>query len=184
MPSPRTDDRPVVVFDDDVQFLRMVERVLEDRGLRVELVTTPVLANAADLITAMKPRLIMVDLFMYGAATGFSFVELLRSRPEHRALPIVVTSGAHAALARRAQFLREHRCQVLPKPFGADDLLGVVDLAGAGALFYEPENWCEMDVQENYATAARVFRIAGGAARRISRLRPASSPASSAARDS
>jgi hypothetical protein len=72
---------------------------------------------------------------------------------------------------------------VLPKPFGADDLLGVVELAGAGALFSEPANWCEMDVQENYA-AARVFRIAGGAARRISRLRPASSPASSAARDS
>lgn len=183
MPSPLTDDRPVVVFDDDVQFLRMVERVLEDRGLRVELVTTPVLANAADLITAMNPRLLMVDLFMYGDATGFSFVELLRSRPEHHDLPIVVTSGAHAALARRARFLREHRCQVLPKPFGAHDLLGVVELAGAGALFSEPANWCELDVQENYA-AARVFRIAGGAARRISRLRPASSPASSPARDS
>ena len=143
-----TDDRPVVVLDDDVQFLRMVERVLRSHGIRAELVTTPDLANAADVVAAINPRLVLVDVFMYGEAAGLSFVKLLRSRPENFELPIVVTSGAHSELARQQQFLRHHRCRVLPKPFGVDDLLGAVDLVRGAPYAELPADSFIMDVPQ------------------------------------
>jgi len=149
-----TNERPVVVLDDDVQFLRMVERVLRSHGIRTELVTTPDLANAADVVAAINPRLVIVDVFMYGEAAGLSFIKLLRSRPENVELPIVVTSGAHSELARQQQFLRHHRCRVLPKPFGVDDLLEAVDLVRVGAPYAElPVDWYIMDAPQSYAAS-------------------------------
>lgn len=177
-----TDNRPVVVFDDDMQFLRMVERALKSHGLRAEFVTTPGLVDAADVVSAINPRLVIVDVFMYGDAAGFSFIEVLRSRAENRDLPIVVSSGAHSELARHREFLRQHRCSVLPKPFGVDDLLRAVDLAVAGEpADQESAVWCAIEGASETHAASAVLRVVRSAAQRI---RPASTLASSRARHS
>ena len=75
---------------------------------------------------------------MYGEAAGFDVVRLLRTTPETRALPLVLTTGARREVGRHADFLEEHRCEVLLKPFEVTELVRTVGglvfgLGSAGA---------------------------------------------------
>jgi CheY-like chemotaxis protein len=116
------DCRPVAVLDDDVQFIRMVERMLRSRNIPVQPVTTPDLDDAVSVIAGSRCRAALIDIYVYGAAAGFPIIELLRQEPLTRGLPLVVSSGAYRDIARHIPFLQEHHCSVLPKPFTMDEL--------------------------------------------------------------
>jgi len=124
--------RPVAVLDDDVQFIRMVERILKTDGLPIQPVTTPDLDEAVRVVAMTDCRAALVDIYMYGEAAGFELIERLRAQPVTAELPLIVTSGAYREIARRVPFLQHHGCSILPKPFEVDALLSQVRQAQAG----------------------------------------------------
>src|SRR5688572_18712191 len=109
--------RPIAVLDDDVQFIRMVERILKTEGTPIQPVTTPDLDEAVRVVAETDCQAALVDIYMYGEAAGFELVELLRSNAATADMPLIVTSGAYQEIARRVPFLQRHGCLVLPKPF-------------------------------------------------------------------
>ena len=113
----------VVVFDDDVRYIRLVERVLACAGIRVEPITTVDVNDGVKIVEAHAPLAVLVDIFMYDAARGYDFIERLRGDPATRRIPIIVASGADRELRRNAAWLEELGCDVLQKPFPADELV-------------------------------------------------------------
>lgn len=122
----------VAVLDDDLRFLRMVERALQAHGLRMQPVTTPDPDDAVRVVEQSYASAALIDIYMYGEAAGFEVIDRLRANPATAAIPIIVTSGARREIARNREFLRAAHCAVLQKPFGIDDLLCFVDRAIAG----------------------------------------------------
>ncbi|HXK33186.1 MAG TPA: response regulator [Dehalococcoidia bacterium] len=122
----------VAVLDDDLRFLRMVERMLQGHGLRMQPVTTPDPDDAVRVVEQSDASAALIDIYMYGEAAGFSVIDRLRANPATAGIPIIVTSAARREIARNREFLRAARCAVLQKPFGMDDLLCCVDRAIAG----------------------------------------------------
>jgi CheY-like chemotaxis protein len=117
---------PIAVLDDDVQFIRMIERVLGAEDIPVQPITTPDLHDAVRVVESTNCRAALVDIYIYGEAAGFELIELLRANPPTSGIPLIVTSGAYRELARRTPFLQHHGCSVLPKPFEVDALLARV----------------------------------------------------------
>jgi DNA-binding response OmpR family regulator len=119
-------ERCIAVLDDDVKFIRLVERLLGTERIRVQPITTLDLDEAIRVVRDSRCSGALVDIYMYGDAAGFALIEKLRQNEGTADLPVVVTSGAHRELGRRADFLQEHRCGVLLKPFAIDDLMAKV----------------------------------------------------------
>lgn len=127
MLRPQTSFRTqVAVLDDDIRFIRMVERVLNQEDVGVCPVTTMDLDEAVRVIGASECRMVLVDIFMYGSAAGFELIERLRGDAETAKLPIVVTSGARREIGKRVTFLQDNDCDVLLKPFTPQELVARV----------------------------------------------------------
>jgi DNA-binding response OmpR family regulator len=116
----------VAVLDDDIRFIRMVERVLNEQQIGVLGVTTLDLDEATRVIRESGCSIALVDVFMYGSAAGFDVVERLREDSETTDLRVIVTSGARRELGKRVGFLQQHDCDVLVKPFLPDELVARV----------------------------------------------------------
>lgn len=114
------------MLDDDITFIRMVERILRTEDIDIQPVTTPDLDDAVRVVGMSGCRAALVDIYMYGEAAGFELIERLRADPATASLPLIVTSGAYREIARRVPFLQAHGCSILPKPFEVDALLSRV----------------------------------------------------------
>jgi DNA-binding response OmpR family regulator len=101
----------------------MVERALLAADMACQPVTTLDLDEAARVIAEAACDIALVDVFMYDRASGFEVVRRLRSEGSTVSLPILITSGAAKEVARRVEFLQEHACEVLLKPFEPDQLI-------------------------------------------------------------
>jgi DNA-binding response OmpR family regulator len=121
--------RRVAVLDDDIRFIRLVERILASDEIEVEPVTTLDIEEARRVIALSNCQAALVDIYMYGDVYGFRLVERLRKDPELAALPIIVASGAKREIGRRVGFLQENGCRVLIKPFHPEELLAAVESA-------------------------------------------------------
>lgn len=119
----------IAVFDDDLRFLRMVERALQGHGLEMQPVTTPDLDDAVRVVAMSDARAALIDIYMYGESAGFDLIDRLRHNAETAGIPIIVTSGAYRDINKHRDFLREMNCAVLPKPFEVEQLLATVDSA-------------------------------------------------------
>jgi DNA-binding response OmpR family regulator len=118
--------RRIALVDDDIRFIRMVERVLFGERTEIVPITTLDLAEATDIIADGGFSLVFIDIMMYGHAAGFELVEQLRRREPTASIPLVITSGAQREIGRRVEFLRQHDCSVLLKPFEPEELLAKV----------------------------------------------------------
>lgn len=121
-----THSRCVAILDDDIRFIRMVERVLDGEDISIEPITTVDLEEAVRVLAQSRCEMAIVDIFMYGNAAGFTLIEMLRAEPATAALPILVASGARREIGKRVAFLQQHNCDVLLKPFGIDELIDKV----------------------------------------------------------
>lgn len=120
---PPTYEDHIAVLDDDIRFIRMVERVLAIERIGTVPITTIDLDEAVRIVGEGGFSAVLVDIMMYGYAAGFDLIEKLRSTPATAALRLVVVSGARRELGRRIDFLRSHNCAVLLKPFEPDELI-------------------------------------------------------------
>lgn len=118
---------PVAVIDDDIKFIRMLERALGTHEIPILPVTTLDIDEAVRVIEDAGCRAAVVDVFMYGDALGFSLVEKLRERPTLASLPIIVSSGARREIGRKVNFLQDQRCSVLLKPFDINELVARIN---------------------------------------------------------
>ncbi len=116
----------ISVLNDNADFLELMSAILdEDAGYEVRLFDgkqTPMRELAAS-----EPDLVIVDLLL-GGASGWEIVTLCRADPALAEVPIIVCSADVTALRERAEELeRIGNVHVLPKPFGIDEITGLVE---------------------------------------------------------
>jgi signal transduction histidine kinase/CheY-like chemotaxis protein/HAMP domain-containing protein len=90
---------PIMIVDDDPDFLEALQKMLQSEGYIVEARLDG--ESALKDIEQVNPALLMLDLLMPGI-DGFGVVQRLRSIPRWIDLPIVILSGANIAPDHRA----------------------------------------------------------------------------------
>ena len=115
----------ISVINDNPDFLELMSAILdEDAGYEVTLFNGEETTIAE--IAASKPELIIVDLLL-GGASGWEIVALSRADDRLADVPIVICSADVTALRNRAAELeRVGNVHVLAKPFGIDEVTGMV----------------------------------------------------------
>ena len=131
MGSPRFWPRNIAVCDDDIRFIRYIERLLGEVRARVSPVTTLDPEEAVRVVADSGCDAALIDLHIYNDdRAGLTLVRLFREHDSTASMPLLLVTGAAARdLKPHESFLREHRCGVLPKPFGTDALLRSLELA-------------------------------------------------------
>jgi DNA-binding response OmpR family regulator len=125
-------NRPrISVVNDNPEFLDLMAAILdEDAGYGVSLVNGET-ATIAE-IAATEPDLIIVDLLL-GGASGWELVALARADARLAGVPVIICSADITALRdRQAELEQIGDVHVLAKPFGIDEVTGMVQgLIGA-----------------------------------------------------
>ena len=116
----------ISVLNDNPDFLELMSDILdEDAGYEVRLFNGR--ETGIGELSASDPDLIIVDLLL-GGASGWEIVTLCRSDAHLSEIPIIVCSADVTALRDRAEELgRIGNVHVLPKPFGIDEMTGLVE---------------------------------------------------------
>jgi CheY-like chemotaxis protein len=131
----------VMLVDDDVDFLDLNRRVLEQAGYRVAC-----FANRDDALKTLSsepPDLVITDLMMESFDTGFMFARQIREDARFRDLPIVIVTAVGSKLG--LDF----------KPRNADDLAAM----HADAFFEKPVPPKRLVAKVGALLAARKPRI-------------------------
>jgi CheY-like chemotaxis protein len=71
----------------------------------------------------VQPDLIILDIRLEHAETGWTVLECLRLDPKTTTIPVIVCSADSAFLREKALSLQQLRCDILEKPFDLDMLL-------------------------------------------------------------
>ncbi|MDB4964415.1 MAG: response regulator receiver protein [Myxococcales bacterium] len=113
----------VLIVDDELDHAEICAALLRRRGYKVAVACTGL--DAVELAAALKPDLILLDLFM-PAVDGFSTAATLHEHPDTSKVPIVFLSACgddnlHTRLTALGG--RDY----LPKPFRAADLIACVE---------------------------------------------------------
>lgn len=110
----------VLVIDDDASMRAAVRRFLEREGYRVEEST-----SGREALTQLREgasvRLIVTDLKMKDGSGGWLLAQLGYEFPTLLPRTLVVSGDADGAAA--AHVVARWRCPILPKPFGAAELI-------------------------------------------------------------
>lgn len=113
----------VLIVDDELDHAEICAALLRRRGYNVAVAMSG--NDAIELAHALKPDLILLDLFM-PAVDGFSTAATLHGHPDTTNVPIVFLSAcAEAASWTRAVELGA--ASFLPKPFRAHELIRCVE---------------------------------------------------------
>ena len=131
MVTPRNDHRPhVMVIEDTPHVLDLLVEILEEAGYRVT--PEPFKGGIGEVFDRLKqepPDLMLLDLMLGEAATGWDLLCRLKRDHETQAVPVVLCSAA-ANLGRQEQtLLTDLAVDVVLKPFDIDDLVATVDRA-------------------------------------------------------
>jgi CheY-like chemotaxis protein len=124
----------VAVCDDDVRFIRMVERLLAEAHAAIVPVTTLDPNDAVRVVMEAACDAALIDLNIYNdGQAGLTLVRLLRECPATAGMSLfLVTAASPRDVKRHEALLRESRCGVLPKPFSAEELFAALGLSVSG----------------------------------------------------
>lgn len=118
-PQTGSDQRKVLVVDDDVQILTFIQGALEDEGFTVRSATDG--GRAVEIAMDFEPDLLIVDVTL-PVLSGHGVTTSLRGL-RAKALPVlVITADGHASEKAR----QLNAFAYLRKPFELDDLLDEV----------------------------------------------------------
>jgi DNA-binding response OmpR family regulator len=123
---PHASQPRIAVINDNPEFLDLMSAILdEDAGYDVTLFNGE--STAVDEIAASDPDLIIVDLLL-GGASGWELVTLARAHAGLADVPVIICSADVIALRDRAAELEQiGNVHVLAKPFGIDEITGLVE---------------------------------------------------------
>lgn len=110
----------MLVIDDDASMRAAVRRFLEREGYRVEESTSGREA-LTQLREGVRVRLLVTDLKMKDGSGGWLLAQLGYEFPTLLRRTLVVSGDADGAAA--AHVVARWRCPILPKPFGAAELI-------------------------------------------------------------
>ncbi|MGX1103364.1 MULTISPECIES: response regulator transcription factor [Bradyrhizobium] len=112
-----TDERQLLIVEDDAGFARTLKRSFERRGYDVAVSAS--LDEVRQLLEQQSPGYAVVDLKLAGGASGLACVEALHAHdPE---MLIVVLTG-FASIATAVEAIKLGACHYLAKPSNTDDI--------------------------------------------------------------
>jgi DNA-binding response OmpR family regulator len=121
--------RSVVIIDNDREIVDLLSFYFEEKGFAVDTAVDG--HTGVALVQLRKPDVVICDLVM-DRMHGFEVIQKLRARPElANLLLIIVSAKAFKPDMDRARALGADHFVV--KPFRCDDLLRLIDAAGAVA---------------------------------------------------
>lgn len=112
-----TDERLLLIVEDDAAFARTLARSFERRGYAVIHATNH--DEAASLLEHHTPDYAVVDLKLNGNTSGLACVQMLHQRNEE--MLIVVLTG-YASIGTAVEAIKLGACQYLAKPSNTDDI--------------------------------------------------------------
>ncbi len=112
--------RDILVVEDEPVVVGSLKKILEPEGFTVDSVID--VEGAWRLFGQEHHRVILVDL-MLPVASGFELIR--RARREAPSVPVILITG-YATAENAVKALQEGAFDFVPKPFAADELLGVV----------------------------------------------------------
>ncbi len=111
----------IAVVNNDTDFLDLMEELLRLEGYNTLICREG--DRAYELMKTVQPDLIILDIRLEHAETGWTVLERLRLDPKTTAIPVIVCSADSAFLREKAISLQQLRCDILEKPFDLDMLL-------------------------------------------------------------
>jgi len=112
-----SDDRLLVIVEDDAAFARTLRRSFERRDYEVVVAAGP--EALTEILATRAPRYAVVDLKLAGGASGLACVQTLHAfDPE---MLIVVLTG-FASIATAVEAIKLGACHYLAKPSNTDDI--------------------------------------------------------------
>ncbi|HEX8415306.1 MAG TPA: response regulator transcription factor [Sphingomicrobium sp.] len=110
------DPRDLVIVDDDVTFVRTLQRSFERRGYRVSVAHSP--ADLEAVLQQTAPEYAVVDLKL-GNASGLTCVQRLHA---HDPSMLIVVLTGFASIATAVEAIKLGACHYLAKPSNTDDI--------------------------------------------------------------
>lgn len=77
--------------------------------------------EAVSEVERYAPDLLIVDLFMGDAYTGWDFLQHLKTHPPTLSIPLILCTAA-TLTAEQERFTQQHSIPVMYKPFDIEDL--------------------------------------------------------------
>ena len=112
-----TDERQLLIVEDDSGFARTLRRSFERRGYGVAVSAS--LDEVRELLEQQSPGYAVVDLKLAGGASGLACVEALHAHDPD--MLIVVLTG-FASIATAVEAIKLGACHYLAKPSNTDDI--------------------------------------------------------------
>ena len=123
-----TNERQLLIVEDDAGFARTLKRSFERRGYGVAVSAS--LDEVRELLDQQSPGYAVVDLKLAGGASGLACVEALHAHdPE---MLIVVLTG-FASIATAVEAIKLGACHYLAKPSNTDDIEAAFQKAAGNA---------------------------------------------------
>ncbi|MDF3070240.1 MAG: sensor protein [Polyangiaceae bacterium] len=120
----------VLVVDDEDSVRTLIARILNDAGHRVTQAASAEMAIAASKVAAQRFDVILTDVVL-GANDGLATLDTLRAANPEAA--VIVMSG-YSPTPERVEELAAQGAELLPKPFGASQLMTALGRARSGAV--------------------------------------------------
>jgi two-component system response regulator RegA len=122
-----TEERVLLLVEDDAAFARTLGRSFERRGYKVLLAEN--VDEASALLVDHSPGYAVVDLKLKGNSSGLACVQMLHEHDEE--MLIVVLTG-FASINTAVEAIKLGACQYLAKPSNTDDIEAAFEhVAGA-----------------------------------------------------
>jgi CheY-like chemotaxis protein len=109
----------IMIADDDIGIVESMKMLLQDEGYRV---VAPNYTKTYDAISAVKPDLLLLDIFMSGI-DGRDITKQLKAHPDTKDMPIIIVSANRQteSIAKDAG-----ADDWVPKPYEAEILLNKI----------------------------------------------------------
>jgi two-component system response regulator RegA len=148
-----TDDKTLLIVDDDRPFRERLARAMQSRGF--DVLSAETVHEGIAIVKERPPAYAVVDLKL-DDGNGLDVVETLHdTRPNARV--VVLTGFGNIATAVAA--VKFGAIDYLPKPADADDIMGAL-LAAPGAKPNPPENPMSAD-RVRWEHIQRVYELCG-----------------------
>ena len=122
--------KTILVVDDEQHVVHVVSAMLTRKGHEVMVASNG--REALETIETCQPDLLLLDIVM-PEMDGATLAKELQKRPETKDIPIVFLTGLVDINSNRDESSALAGHHVLGKPFGAEELYRIIDLAtGSG----------------------------------------------------
>ncbi|GAA4344514.1 response regulator transcription factor [Variovorax defluvii] len=112
-----TEERMLLIVEDDAAFARTLARSFERRGYQV--LSAASAEQVEEVLKTHSPGYAVVDLKLAGGASGLACVQLLHA---HDAEMLIVVLTGYASIATAVEAIKLGACHYLAKPSNTDDI--------------------------------------------------------------